>query len=74
MDVDKQFYMLTREMVLRLATDLSNLWMIADDADQYICHLLQTRWTGRVAEIMCLCGVPSTGNKSPLCVITNKMA
>ncbi len=35
-DSEKVFYMLPQEMILSLPTELSNLWMIADDIDQYL--------------------------------------
>jgi len=40
-DPEEQFYMLPQEMLLSLPTELSNLWMIADDTDGYIRHLLK---------------------------------
>ena len=39
-DPEKEFYMLPQEMVLTLPGEVSNLWMIADDTDQYLRHLL----------------------------------
>jgi len=35
-DPEKVFYMLPQEMILSMPTELSNLWMIADDIDQYL--------------------------------------
>ena len=35
-DSEKVFYMLPQEMILSMPTELSNLWMIADDIDQYL--------------------------------------
>jgi hypothetical protein len=40
-DAEDAFCMLPQEMVLSLPTELSNLWMIADDTDLYIRHLAQ---------------------------------
>jgi RNA polymerase sigma factor (sigma-70 family) len=40
-NAEELFYMLPQEIVLSsLPTELSNLWMIADDTDQYIRYLL----------------------------------
>lgn len=39
-DAEKEFDMLPQEMVLSLPMELSNLWMIADDTDQYLRYLL----------------------------------
>lgn len=39
-DAEEEFYMLPQEMVLSLPIELSNLWMIADDTDQYLRYLL----------------------------------
>ena len=39
-DTEETYYMLPQEMVLALPVELSNLWMIADDTDQYLRHLL----------------------------------
>jgi len=39
-DTEKQFYMLPQEMLVSLPTELSNLWMIADDTDQYLKYLV----------------------------------
>lgn len=39
-DPEEEFYMLPQEMVLTLPGELSNLWMMADDTDQYLRHLL----------------------------------
>jgi len=41
-DTEKQFYMLPQEMLVSLPTELSNLWMIADDTDQYFNYLVAT--------------------------------
>ena len=35
-DSEKVFYMLPQDMILSMPTELSNLWMIADDIDQYL--------------------------------------
>lgn len=37
---EEEFYMLPQEMILSLPMELSNLWTIADDTDQYLQHLL----------------------------------
>jgi len=37
---EEEFYMLPQEMILSLPMELSNLWMVADDTDQYLRHLL----------------------------------
>ncbi|MBA7651832.1 hypothetical protein ES703_59660 [subsurface metagenome] len=39
-DPEKEFYVLPQEMVLTLPGELSNLWRMADDTDQYLRHLL----------------------------------
>jgi len=39
-DPEEAFYMLPQEMLLTLPNELSSLWMIADDTDQYLRHLL----------------------------------
>lgn len=39
-DPEKEFYMLPQEMVLTLPGELSNLWVMADDTDQYLRNLL----------------------------------
>lgn len=39
-DPEEQFYMLPQEMLLTLPIEFSNLWMIADDIDLYLRHLL----------------------------------
>jgi len=39
-DAEDTFYMLPQEMVFALPGELSNLWMIADDTNQYIRQLL----------------------------------
>jgi len=39
-NAEDEFYMLPQEMVLALPTELSNLWQIADDTNQYILNLL----------------------------------
>ena len=41
-DPEEAFYTLPQEMVLALPMELSNLWMIADDTDEYVRHLLET--------------------------------
>ena len=40
-DVEDKFYMLPQEMVLALPIELSNLWMMVDDTDYYLRHLLK---------------------------------
>lgn len=40
MDVEEKFYMIPQEMLLSFPTELSNLWMIADDTEQYVRYLL----------------------------------
>jgi len=40
-DAEEKFYLLPQEMMLILPMELSNLWMIAGDIDQYLWHLLQ---------------------------------
>ena len=35
-DSEQVFYMLPQEMILSMPTELSNLWMVADDIDQYL--------------------------------------
>ncbi len=39
-DPEEEFYMLPQDMILTLPGELSNLWMMADDTDQYLRHLL----------------------------------
>jgi hypothetical protein len=39
-DPEERFYMLPQEMLLTLPSEWSNLWMIADDTDLYLRHLL----------------------------------
>jgi len=40
-DSETEFYMIPQEMVLILPTELSNLWMIADDTTHYIRYLME---------------------------------
>ena len=42
-NVEDKFYMLPQEMVLALPTELSNLWQIADDVNQYVLWLLHKK-------------------------------
>jgi outer membrane protein assembly factor BamB len=41
-DSETEFYMIPQEIVLILPTELSNLWMIADDTDEYVRYLLKS--------------------------------
>ena len=41
MDPEEAFYMLPQEMLLTLPVELSSLWMIVDDTDQYLRCLLE---------------------------------
>jgi hypothetical protein len=38
---EAEFYAIPQEMVLLLPTELSNLWMIADDTDKYVRYLME---------------------------------
>ncbi len=49
-DPEESFYMLPQEMLLTLPIELSNLWMIADDIDNYLRYLLIKEIGEEIAE------------------------
>lgn len=70
-DVEEKFYMLPQGMVLSLPVELSNLWMISDDTDQYMRYLLgieltPTPMTGElwIGSLLPLTGVLATSGEN----------
>ncbi|GAH70395.1 unnamed protein product, partial [marine sediment metagenome] len=49
-DPEESFYMLPQEMLLTLPMELSNLWMIADDIDNYLRYLFTKEIEEEIAE------------------------